>query len=549
MEPFTMMSMTKSAMTPTKNISTLRRSFVLMIVGFVAIALIISTLIIAKIYIKHTQQELLANVQQLANLISTVTIVDLTNDDHDNLHNKLKKLNIIPNISYIHIYRVNSQNEIDFFTSYNKGSDYPAIPNKINSINVLSTPKISNEIIEFILPITQNNELYGYVYLQSNNDNITSLKNQIITTLIITSIIIIFLGLMVSLRLSQIITTAINVLVDTIQKISQNKDYTIECPEMPHKEFDILARNLNIMLNRTERHIFKLSETKQQSITLTKELENKVNKRTDALKESNQELLSTLEKLHQFQGKLVESEKMASLGDMVAGVAHEVNTPIGLGVTASTLLADRLNEIKTAFEEKTLKSSHLKKFLNEGQENVDIIYRNLNRAANLISSFKKVAVDQSNENIHLFNVNDLLNEVVLTLAPEINRTPYRIELNCPDDLSVTSKPGPINQIIINLILNSIIHGFEARQYGTVYITVMLLSHQLNIHYRDDGIGIDESIKNKVFEPFTTTKRGSGGSGLGLHLVYNLVTQALGGSIEFQSEKDQGVSFDISFPID
>ncbi len=532
-----------------KPINTIRRSFVLMIAGFISVALIISTLITANIYIKHTKKELVENVQQLANLISTITIVDLVNDDHDSLHSKLRKLNIIPSISYIHIYRLNSQDKIEFFTSYNKGNDYPAIPNKIESINELLKPNITNDMIEFILPINQDNERYGYVYIQSNNDNITSLKNQIIATLVVTSVIIVLLGLMVSLRLSHIITNAMTTLVDTIQKISQNKDYTVECPVMTHKEFDILAKNLNMMLSRTERHIFKLSETKQQSVTLTKELENKVNKRTNALKESNQELLSTLEKLHQFQGKLVESEKMASLGDMVAGVAHEVNTPIGLGVTASTLLSDRLNEIKDAFDDKTLKSSHLKKFLNDGKENVDIIYRNLTRAANLISSFKKVAVDQSNEDSRSFNVNDLLEDVLLTLAPEINRTPYRVELNCPKDLSITSKPEPINQILINLILNSIIHGFEGREYGTIYITVMPLSHQLNIHYRDDGMGIDESIKNKVFEPFTTTKRGSGGSGLGLHLVYNLVTQALGGGIELQSEKDQGVNFDISFPID
>jgi signal transduction histidine kinase len=536
-------------MTPVKNINTIRRSFVLMIVGFVTVALIISTLITAKIYIQHTRKSLVENVQQLANLVSAVTIVDIVNDDHESLHSKLKKLNLIPSISYIHIYKINSQDDIEFFTSYNKGNDYPAIPNKINDIKGLSTPKMSEDIIELILPINLDSKLYGYLYIQSNNDNITSLETRIITVLIITTIIIIFLGLMVSMRLSQIIVTAMNVLVETIQRISQSKDYTIECPEMTHKEFDILARNLNIMLNRTERHIFKLSEEKQQSMMLTEGLENKVNKRTNALKESNQELLSTLEKLHQFQGQLVESEKMASLGDMVAGVAHEVNTPIGLGVTASTLLSDRLNEIKIAFEDKTLKSSHLKKFLNEGQENVGIIYRNLTRAADLISSFKKVAVNQSNEDTCLFNVNDLLNDVVLTLAPDISQTPYRIEVNCPDNLSVTSKPGPINQILINLILNSIIHGFEGREYGTVYITVMPLSNQLNIHYKDDGIGIDDSIKSRVFEPFTTTKRGSGGSGLGLHLVYNLVTQALGGGIELQSEKDHGVNFDISFPID
>jgi signal transduction histidine kinase len=332
-----------------------------------------------------------------------------------------------------------------------------------------------------------------------------------------------------------------------IQEISKLKKFDLRIEQMSFKELDIIARNINIMLSRAETQLAKLSDAKQLAFQQNKDLEDKVNKRTQALKDSNQELLSTLEKLHQFQGQLVESEKMASLGDMVAGVAHEVNTPIGLGVTASTLLADRLLEIKQAFEDKTLKSSHLKKFLIEGEENAAIIYRNLKRAAELIASFKKVAVDQSSEEERTFNINDLLNEVLLTLAPQIKKLPFIINIDCPDELVITSKPGPINQIIINLILNSIAHGFDEREHGVITITVGMASNMLTIDYQDDGKGIEPSIINKIFEPFTTTKRGSGGSGLGLHLVYNLVTQALGGKISFQSEIDNGVNFKIVIP--
>jgi C4-dicarboxylate-specific signal transduction histidine kinase len=175
------------------------------------------------------------------------------------------------------------------------------------------------------------------------------------------------------------------------------------------------------LLSRIENNILKQDEVNQQTLLQNSKLTGKVNARTDALKESNQQLLSTLEKLHQFQGRLVENEKMASLGDMVAGIAHEVNTPIGLGVTASTLLADRLQEIKQSFEQQTLKSSQLKKFLMEGEENIAIIYRNLARAANLISSFKKVAVDQSSADTRPFNVSELLAEVRSTLKQKIKQ--------------------------------------------------------------------------------------------------------------------------------
>jgi signal transduction histidine kinase len=233
---------------------------------------------------------------------------------------------------------------------------------------------------------------------------------------------------------------------------------------------------------------------------------------------------------------------------MVAGIAHEVNTPIGLGVTASTLLADRLKEIKQSFEEKTLKSSQLKKFLNEGEENIGIIYRNLERAAKLISSFKKVAVDQSSADTRHFNVSELLEEVTLTLKARINQENVKLTVDCPKDLIIESKPGPINQILINLIINSIIHGFEHKPQGVINISINYLSEQLHINYQDDGIGIDESIKSRIFDPFTTTKRGSGGSGLGLHLVFNLVTQALNGHIDFESNIGQGTVFSITFPV-
>ena len=337
-------------------------------------------------------------------------------------------------------------------------------------------------------------------------------------------------------------------LIQTVQLISQRKDYSLRCKTSDYKEIDVLGRTINIMLTRTEKYFSKRDDSEKIILRQNQDLEDKVHRRTDALKESNQELLSTLEKLHQFQGQLVENEKMASLGDMVAGVAHEVNTPVGLGVTASSLLADKLSEIQTAYDDKTLKGSQLKRFLKESKNNIGIVTRNLNRAADLISSFKQVAVDQSNEESRYFNVKQLINEVCLTLAPQLKNTNYNINIECNDALFINAKAGPLNQIFINLIMNSKIHGFNNEDEGNITITIMELSNQLNIIYQDDGVGIDESVKAKVFEPFVTTKRGEGGSGLGLHLVYNLVTQALGGSIQLESKYDEGVTFEINIPI-
>jgi len=527
-------------------------------VGFVFIFVAISLLFAGKMFFDETKQQAEQDIIHWANYIAQLSSDDIVNDNNSELASKLRDFTSVKNIHFIDVYKHYPENAVEeqfgIFASFHyqlnssENQSTRAVRLNEHEKSLLTTPRINGSIVEYIAPIQYKNENIGHIYLQIDSNQGFTFRNKLLLYLALLFFILMIAVFIIALRLETIITSPIRDISQSILKISQSRDYATRVDNMPYKEADILARNINNLLVRTERYIAKLGLAEQQSLKQNMELEDKVSKRTAALKESNQDLLSTLEELHQFQDQLVESEKMASLGDMVAGVAHEVNTPIGLGVTASTLLSDRLEEIKDAFDNKTLKSSQLKKFLNEGHENVGIIYRNLNRAAELISSFKKVAVDQSSENIRQFNMAELLHEVLLTLAPQIKNTPYSIEFDCPDNLFVVSKPGPISQILINLILNSIIHGFENRDFGTINIHIMQLSEQLNVIYRDDGIGIDKSIKNKIFEPFTTTKRGEGGSGLGLHLVYNLVTQALGGTINLESNANTGASFEINFPI-
>jgi len=522
---------------------------------FSAAAFILGCIAVILLLANYSKEQITDNAHQWAKVISHQSVKDLLENDKQHLNDNLQVLTAVNNLNYIYIYRLepdkqqNKNVPLKIFSSYKKGSNTFIPPNNLAQLNALKSVKYSDNYIELVYPIKNNQTIIGYVYLQfdcqKSNQNVFNL-----------SIIILMIALVVLLtayaivnRLLQKVIDAIALLGSNILQISKRKDFSMRCEKMPYREIDVLAQHINLMLQRAEKYIEKREEDEQQFIQLNKSLEDKVNQRTDALKESNQELLSTLETLHQYQGQLVESEKMASLGDMVAGVAHEVNTPIGLGVTSSSLLYDRLIEIKQAFENKTLKSSQLKKFLADGEENLNIIMRNLSRAADLITSFKQVAVDQSSSEERRFNLKGLINEVVLTLQPQLKNTRYNIEIDCPENLILTSKPGPINQILVNLIMNSIIHGFENQGFGNIKIAIMDLSSQLHIHYQDDGKGINDDIKNKIFDPFITTKRGSGGSGLGMHLVYNLITQALNGTISFESEIDKGVIFDINFPIE
>ncbi|MEW6994187.1 sensor histidine kinase [Colwelliaceae bacterium MEBiC 14330] len=534
------------------NLPSLNSKIIQSILALSTLILLSAAMTIINLANKNGNENVAKETHAWANILAQNSrrfLISDTDNSQSKLKKELKQLITTPLINRIHVYRLNKDGSIVYFSSYNKNHKFPAISDKIAEIPKLRTIQYYAEHVELVVDIKQGDEVLGYLFIQSSLLD----KLGFIEKLIYVVLGFLFLSLVLAFAASQWLFHKANQplvkLIEDIGQISQNKDYQAQLPTQPYKELDILTKNINVLLHRTDKHIKNLVEENQHGLSQNQALENRLSARTDALKESNQELLSTLEKLHEFQGQLVETEKMASLGDMVAGIAHEVNTPIGLGVTASSLLSDKLHEIKQAFENKTLRSSQLKKFLADSDENVAIIFRNLERAAKLISSFKKVAVDQSSAESRTFNVRGLLDEVLLTLSAKLDSTNVTIEINCPENLFINSKPGPINQILINLILNSIYHAFEGLEHGNIIINVMNFSDQLHINYSDDGIGIDDSVKARIFEPFTTTKRGSGGSGLGMHLVYNLVTQALDGHIMLENDLSHGVSFDITFPVE
>ena len=522
------------------------------IMALSSITLLIAAISIINMVDKEGDETIASETRAWANILAKNSSRFLESDNDVSqvkLKEELKELITTPIINHIHVYRLNEDGSVEYFTSYNKNHRFPAISNKIDQISQLSTIQYQNNHLELIVKISQGQQTLGYLFIQSSLLEKQSFIRKLTYMTLAFLVLTLMLAFAVSQWLFRTTTQPMVKLIDDISKISQSRNYQTQLTRQPYKELDILTKSINVLLLRTDKHVSNFVEEQEHVESKNQALENRLSARTDALKESNQELLSTLEKLHEFQDQLVETEKMASLGDMVAGIAHEVNTPIGLGVTASSLLADKLSEIKMAFDNQTLKSSQLKKFLIDSDENVAIIFRNLERAAKLISSFKKVAVDQSSAESRTFNVSGLVDEVLLTISAKIESANVNVKVNCPEELYITSKPGPINQILINLILNSIFHAFDGLDNGTITINIMNLSDQLHINYRDDGNGIDESIKAKIFDPFTTTKRGSGGSGLGMHLVYNLVTQALDGHITLEEEEERGVSFDITFPVE
>ncbi len=267
----------------------------------------------------------------------------------------------------------------------------------------------------------------------------------------------------------------------------------------------------------------------------TEILEATVEERTKELKRAIVDLKST-------QDKLIETEKMAALGKLVAGVAHEINTPVGVCVTASSTLKNRTAKLAQSITD----DPEMKKNLEGISQVSELVLKNIQKANELIGSFKKVATDQSCVQLRDLELCSYLHEIAATLHPQYDKGGHELNIIC-SNVVIKTNPGPLAQIITNLVINSIVHGFKDKTKGSMTIEVKELESEVLILFSDNGCGIDKSLHKKVFEPFYTTNRGEG-SGLGLHIVYNIITVQFKGSIELESSKGDGVRFNIRLPL-
>jgi signal transduction histidine kinase len=234
---------------------------------------------------------------------------------------------------------------------------------------------------------------------------------------------------------------------------------------------------------------------------------------------------------------------------MVAGVAHEINTPLGICVTATSHLVQELKLTKEELAAGEMTQDTLNGFFDVVDQSLRIMTTNTQRAASLVRSFKQVAVDQSSDNIRHFNLGKYVSEILLSLQPKLKGRPIKVQVDCPPELEMDSFPGAVSQIVTNMVVNSLVHGFERDQPGHITIRARLDEEDdmVAFEYGDDGAGMDADTLAKLFDPFFTTKRGSGGSGLGGHILYNLVTGALGGSLRVESSPGKGLQYFLRFP--
>lgn len=352
-------------------------------------------------------------------------------------------------------------------------------------------------------------------------------------------IIIIGLGTLSGIFVLNKITKPILMIAKGARKISDG-DWDVEIKENQDniRETHEMILGFNLMIKDIKEYIKKLVEAQEEIESLHRNekerMENLIEEKTANLKDAMEELM--------------EKEKLASLGGLVSGVAHEINTPLGVAVSAASLMEVNNEKYKQLLKEGNLTKTGLISYMESVEETTAILSSNLLRAAELVKSFKAIAVNQASEERTKFNFNEYIGAILLSLKHEYKNRDIKFEVDCPTDLVVDNYSGAFSQIFTNLIMNSLIHGFKDNKSGVISIKVESINDILKIEYSDNGNGMSEEVRRHIFEPFFTTNRGKGGSGLGLNIVYNLVSGKMNGKIGCKSELGVGTKFIMEFRI-
>lgn len=412
----------------------------------------------------------------------------------------------------------------------------------------------------------------GSIVILSNNSIVyNAVLSEMMFPMISVFFSIILLSYVIKRLFYNLLTNPLKQLSYDITKINLN-DLTqskLESPSKQRDELSILADSFNLMLGKLTEYKRNLESAQKELVDANELLdkhnvllEQEVTKKTanlshaikeldeqkNELEESEKELRHSLSQLTLAQDQLVQSEKMASLGSLVAGISHEINTPVGIGVTAVTYLIDCISVLKKEIDQKTLTQTKMGNFINDATDSCALLTSNLNRASELIQSFKGIAVDQTSEVVRDVEVVSYLKEVITSLQPKLKRIKHTINIDSEEDLILNCRAGGLSQIFTNLILNSVIHAFDDTEEAIMTFSFHTDTNNFYMTYQDNGSGLDEKSLELLFEPFFTTKRGQGGSGLGTHILYNIVTQSFKGEINAESTPGEGLKYKIIFPI-
>ena len=524
-------------------ITTFRVKLLLVILGVALISLLLTSITMTLISIANAKQNFQTLIGEKAEILSYNLVPTLLFDDARGAEQILLSLKTDANIHYAEVLKLDAESgELVSVTRYAR----PGVSHQRETDGTGDATGLIGAMLIESYPINFEEERLGQLHLHAEFRQLQTLLYRSITIAVITLVVSLLIAMVIAWQVQKILLRPLQSLIDTTQRVTDQHDFGIRAPTLADQEFMRLGESFNLMLAKIERHDARRQVTAAEIQRLNSELEDKVKVRTSALEHSNTSLKAALNELKLSQKQLVEQEKMASLGQLVAGISHEINTPIGIGVTAASHLKYLTTDLRRAFDNKTLTSKGMNLYIENAEESVGMVLNNLDRASDLISSFKQVAVDQSADKIRRFELPGYLQEILTTLRPELKKVPYQVHVQCAD-IEVNANAGALYQVLTNLIMNSLNHAFDGRDSGNIYIECEAREGWVNMDYRDDGIGVPDEHMSKLFEPFFTTKRDQGGSGLGAHLIYNLVTRSLHGEIAASQAPESGLAIAIRFP--
>jgi len=430
---------------------------------------------------------------------------------------------------------------------------------KINALNSLENITIKNNTYNIYFYQTQSGFIFGSISPLTDLEKEAKLITN--TTFLIGSIIGILFIILIYI-LMQILFRPFDKVLYLIKNSITHKDNNtgiIEVEQINYdrkNEFTPIIEELNKVYEQVSSYLQEISlsnenlkKSQDEINQLNEDLEDKVELRTKQLEDKTQEVLTSLEQLKNTQKQLVEQEKNASLGRLVAGVAHEINTPLGVCIMSASFMASKLNKLNEKFESGTLSKKYFKTCYLELSESANILSNNLKRASDLVTSFKEVAVDQSSNEFRSFKLCEYLSKIMRSIQPKLTQKNINLKLIFEgDDFEIHSNPGAISQVLTNVIDNALIHGFENYDSGKITVTATREAKHISLAISDNGNGMNQETLKCIFDPFFTTTRHTGTTGLGMHIVYNLVIQQLNGEIECESKLGEGTIVLFKLPI-
>ena len=508
-------------------------------------ALILSSIVMFYLIWNNSKEEAFMRAKLDGALFSELAVSSLLFNDKVGAEQLLNKFHNFDRVAHAHLFSASGEE----FATYHADNAEIAKEffDKENILKHSTTIEYLDNVLMLSRPIFYQSEYFGHLYIEFSMKHLEIMRLNYLRIFIGIVLLLVVFSYFVAQRMQTVISKPILKLLSYMNNISQTADYKLRVKKIYNDEIGRLYDGFEEMLVQIQARKEATQKAQDELHNLNEKLEERVESRTQTLNDVNVELKSSIDTIRKTQSQLIQSEKMAALGGLVAGVAHEINTPIGLSVTGITHLQDISRALKKLYNNQEMSQEDFESYLDTNVQLCESIYLNLKRAAELVSSFKKVATDQSLEEKRSFKLKEYLEQVMISLRNKLKQTKISVDISCDETLEIYSDAGAISQVFTNLIMNSLIHAYDKGQVGKITLTAKYENNKYYIIFSDDGKGIEKDILPRVFDPFFTTNRESGGTGLGLNIIYNIVTSSLGGEINVSSEIGKGTKFTITLP--